>query len=137
MEEMVQYEGNYKSNSKKRNSSIEVLKILGLILIVLSHAVPFYGDSTNISYINLNLATKNIEEFIFIIFRNLGQIGNIIFIMCSSYFLIDSKKVNIKKIVQIILDCFIISIIYLLIYLLFRRKYFYKRNNIPTISNNF
>lgn len=102
----------------KRNSSIELLKILGLILIVLSHAVPFYGDKSAISYININMATSNISEFILIVFKNIGQIGNIIFIASSAYFLLESQKTKVEKIVNIIMDCFIISITYLLIYVL-------------------
>ena len=108
-----------KVDTKVRNSSIELLKIIGMILIVLSHAVPCYGDKSAISYIDVNLATDNISEFILIVFRNLGQIGNIIFIMCSAYFLIDSKNAKTKKILCIVFDCFIISIIYLVIYLFF------------------
>ena len=95
-----------------------MLKILGLILIVLSHAVPFYGDKLAISYINLNMATSDISEFFLIVFRNIGQIGNIIFIASSAYFLLESKRTKAEKIINIIMDCFIISITYLLIYVL-------------------
>lgn len=105
------------SSKKTRNSSIELLKILGIILIVLSHAVPLYGNKNVSSYINLDFATKDISEFILILFRYLGQIGNIIFIMCSSYFLVNSKEVKIKKVLYIIADCFIISIIFLMAHL--------------------
>ena len=106
------------SHKKTRNSSIELLKILGIILIVLSHAVPIYGNKEAISYINLNLATNDISEFILIVFRNLGQVGNILFIMCSAYFLIDSRETKAKKILHIIFDSFTISVLFLVIYLL-------------------
>lgn len=103
-------------SKKIRNSSIELLKIISLLLIVLSHAVPYYGDRTAISYIDLNLATNNLEQFILIIFRNIGYIGNIIFVMCSSYFLLDKNQVKIKKIWYMIMDSLTISIIYLILY---------------------
>ena len=102
-------------NKTIRNSSIEFLKIISLVLIVLSHAVPFYGDKNLISYINLNLATNDISRFILIVFRNLGYIGNIIFVMCSAYFLINKKQVKIKKVFYIVFDCLTISLIYLCI----------------------
>lgn len=107
------------SSKIARNSSIELLKIFGLILIVLCHSVPDYGNKELISYTDFSIATNNISEFILMIFKNLGQVGNIIFITCSAYFLIDSKKVKIKKILYIMSDCFIISIIYVIIHLLF------------------
>ncbi len=108
----------YKEKSKDRNSSIELLKIIGMMLIVLCHSVPFYGKTDALNYVDLTLATKNISEFIFIVFRNIGQIGNIIFVMCSAYFLVNSNATKTKKILYIISDCFVISILHLIIYLL-------------------
>ena len=107
-----------KECGKIRNSSIELLKIVGLILITLSHAIPCYGDKNAISYIDNSLATSNINEFAFIIFGNLGQVGNLLFIMCSAYFLINKNNVKINKIAYILSDCFIISVISLIIHLL-------------------
>lgn len=104
--------------SKKRNSNIELLKIIGIVLIILSHSVPLYGNKELISYVNINLATNDINEFILILFRYLGMIGNIIFVMSSAYFLIDSKKINMRKICYIIVDCFVISVAFLAICLL-------------------
>lgn len=101
--------------AKPRNSSIELLKIIGLILIVISHAVPCYSP-INVSYIDINYATNSIETFIMIIFRNMGYIGNIIFIMCSSYFLLDKTNIKAKKVWYMIVDCLVISVIYAMIY---------------------
>ena len=109
---------NTNVNIKNRNSSIELLKILGLIFIVLSHSVPCYGDKNAISFIDNNLATQNISEFILIVLGNLGQVGNLFFIMGSAYFLLDKNTTRMKKVAYIIADCFIISIISLLIHLL-------------------
>lgn len=92
----------YKEKSKDRNSSIELLKIIGMMLIVLCHSVPFYGKADALNYVDLTLVTKNISEFIFIVFRNIGQIGNIIFVMCSAYFLVNSNATKTKKILYII-----------------------------------
>ena len=51
--------------------------------------------------------------------RNLGQQGNIIFVICSAWFLIGSNRINLKKIVNIIIDSFLISVICLIVFKLF------------------
>ena len=102
---------------KERNINIDYLKILAIFLIIISHSVPFYGNSNSESYINLNFATYNLDIFIMIILRHLGQIGNCIFMIITSYFLCDSNKMKINKIFQIIIDTFIFSILILLIIL--------------------
>ena len=95
----------------KRNSSIELLKIFGMILIAISHSVPF----TNIPEFNINLASTNINNFILVIFKNLGHIGNLIFIISSAYFLTDSKKTKKEKVINLIIDTFIISMFFLIL----------------------
>jgi len=104
---------------KCRNSSIELLKIIAIVIIILCHAVPCSGVVTNVYYFNPTHATTNISEFILIIFRYLGGIGNILFFICSSYFLLNSKKVKKEKILKIIINSFIISILFLLLYTLY------------------
>ena len=61
-------------------------------------------------FIDIRNATNN--------YRYLGQIGNCIFIICSAYFLLDSKELNIKKVINIIFDTFIISIIIMILYII-------------------
>lgn len=102
-------------NNKERNSNIEFLKVIAIFVILLSHCVPFYGNQSEIWYINGNVSTNDIQLIIVKFFRLFGQIGNVIFITCSSWFLIDNNKINIKKILTIILDSWIISIIFLII----------------------
>lgn len=88
---------------KTRNSSLELLKIIALIFIVLTHASPFYGDASLISFHDFNVPANNIEEFIMLIIRYFGHFGNLIFIICSSYFLINNSR-SIKKAFPIIID---------------------------------
>lgn len=52
------------------------------------------------------------------IIRHFGALGNLIFITCSSYFLVDRKKCNWKKVLKLWCNTFIISIIILAIYLM-------------------
>ena len=92
---------------KKRLSNIELLKIISLFFISIQHII----SSSNI---NFGIASNNLEVIIFNCFRYFGCIGNTIFVICSAYFLLDSKGTNKKKIVYIFGDVFTISIIWLI-----------------------
>jgi surface polysaccharide O-acyltransferase-like enzyme len=96
---------------KKRNSSIELLKIIGMVLIAINHSVPIYGDQNSIAYVNLS-STTNFSTLILILLKSFGHLGNLIFIICSIWFLSDSNKTNIEKIIALITDTFIISILW-------------------------
>ncbi|MCM1495826.1 MAG: acyltransferase [Bacteroides sp.] len=94
----------------KRNSSIESLKIIAIVLIVLSHSIP-NGDTTiHPGAIDINMVTSNINIIIASYIKNLGQIGNDIFLICSTWFLVDSKCVKVNKIADMVGDCFFISV---------------------------
>ena len=76
---------------KKRNSNIELLKLISMMMICISHSTAYYVpnyDPLSDAYINLNHATTNPQIFILIIFYYLGQIGNAIFLTCSAFFFI-------------------------------------------------
>lgn len=87
-------------------------------MIVLSHSVPFWTIEFSNGMIDLNFARLDIQNIVLLIFRYVGQIGNVIFIICSSYFLLESKKANAKKVLYIIFDTFFISIAFLIFFLL-------------------
>lgn len=125
--------------AKQRKSSIELLRIIAILLIVLSHSNPYYADRSLISYINLDSPTTNINVLVVIIFRALGQVGNVIFIICSAWFLIDSKKVKINKVLAIFLDLTIISIIFLVVFVGINGKineYYFNLSAFPMIYKN-
>lgn len=103
----------------KQNSSIELLKIIGIILVVISHVVQtLRNESADVSYqdyvVNLNLATTNIQYLILSMLRYSGPLGNAIFFVCSAWFLLDSNKTNKRKILQLLMDIWVISIIILI-----------------------
>lgn len=100
----------------KRNSSIELLKIIAIIIIIISHSVPFGAYENYTSYLNLNVSTVSIQNLILSIFRHFGSLGNCIFIVCSCYFLIDSEKIKPKKIIKLIVDTTIISILIMIFF---------------------
>lgn len=98
---------------KKRNSSIELLKVFAIILIIINHCVQTVQIVNNIE----GVASNILNLIILNILRISGQIGNVIFIICSSYYLLDSNKIKLNKLITIILDTFIISIIWLIPFL--------------------
>ena len=94
-----------------RKSNIELLRIIAIVLIVLSHVLPKCNN------IDLNYAGLSLEKVVLVFFKYCGQIGNVLFIVITSYFLAgNSKKVNVKKLLSIIINMCIISWIFLVIF---------------------
>jgi peptidoglycan/LPS O-acetylase OafA/YrhL len=108
-------------SKKERNSSIELLKIIAMFMIVISHLAQSYGTlHTNLPvaqeyFYDLKIASANINNIIMILLRSLGAIGNDIFFICTAWFLVDSKKSNKKKVIEMLLDVWAINIAILLI----------------------
>ena len=101
-----------------RDSNIELLKIIAVFMIVISHSIPYAsGLLLPESGIDIWKASDNVQNIVLVFFRNLGPIGNLIFIICSAWFLIDINKVKSNKIAYIISDVFFISIAWLSFFL--------------------
>lgn len=98
----------------ERKSGIELFKVIAIFLIVLYHAIQtFWG--LEVEY--------NSQIVVIYLMRTIGQLGNIIFIVCSSWFLIEEKRENFKpqKYIKLLLSSTLISIIiFLLLKLVFR-----------------
>lgn len=109
---------------KERESGIESLKIIAMLLIVVSHVAQTYGTShgalniSNAYFINVAHATKNINNLITIFFRYFGALGNDIFFIASTWFLLESKKIKKQKIFEIIVDVWVVSITILLLFIM-------------------
>lgn len=101
---------------KNRDSRFELLKIIAIFLIVLSHILPF-TQSDLIAYVNLYKVSENFQIWILQFFKYCGQIGNAIFIICSAYFLIDNKC-SVKKILKLIFQTLFYSYLFLIFFLL-------------------
>ena len=110
------------SETKKRNSSIELLKLFGMLLIVISHvALTMNGISDSITkeaLFHISYATRDINSIILRFFAYGGYIGNAIFFTCSSWFLCDHKELKKEKIWQMIIDIWFISVIITAVYFL-------------------
>lgn len=108
---------------KDRKSGIELVKIIAIFLIIISHVTQTLITGTQFNNLQFNdgyynvTATTNINVFVLMIFRYLGALGNLIFIISSSYFLSNIEKSNKKKVFSLGLNTIIISLIYLAIFL--------------------
>ena len=114
----------------RRNSSVELLKIFAIFIIVLSHSLPRYGDTTLPFVIDYNIARLGISEFFQYLFYYLGQLGNDIFVVAFSYYLagkiIPSNdyencigreifRIDSKKLLGFAIDTWLISVTWLII----------------------
>ena len=100
----------------KRNSKLELLRIISIFFIVLSHYVVHSGLNID----NLPLGFNKIILDICI----LGNVGTMLFVLISGYFLINSNKVKIKKIIHFWLQVFFYSFFIYLLLLLFNKENF-------------
>lgn len=91
---------------KQRNSSIEVLRIIAMLFIVISHfSVHGVGD-----YISLNDMTPCFNKYL-LQSTQLGSLSVDIFVMISGYFCIKSKF-RIEKFIKLVLQVFFYSMLF-------------------------
>lgn len=103
---------------RERNSGIELLKIFAVVIIAFSHAMPVKASGGGTEYVmDLRLATDSIQRIIIVLFKYGGFLGNDIFIISSAWFLLESSKMNIKKVFYMMGDCFAVSVVSLFIFL--------------------
>lgn len=95
----------------ERKSGIELLRIIAILLICLSHAVQT-------SELFLDFSLNSFGIVVLSILRYSGQIGNVIFIICSSYFLTESSGIKRNKAFKILFDSMCISILIFICYLI-------------------
>ena len=110
----------------KRNSSIELLKLFAIFMIVINHVVQSLHCPNeymmNQDYVlDITVATTNIQHLILALFRHCGVLGNMIFFACSAWFLLDRGHASKKKILQLILDVWVISVTILVVVFILRR----------------
>lgn len=111
-----------------RDSNIELLKIVAIFLIVISHVVQTLGTDYGLGTYNdyvivLGHSTTNITTLILTSLRYFGGLGNDIFFICTAWFMIDRKPRAKKKILTLAFDTWLISIMMLIFVLVFRSGY--------------
>lgn len=102
-----------------RNSSVELLKVLAITLIVISHV----AQTLSANGYDIWNATGDMQNLSVSMMRYLGSIGNDIFFVCSAWFLLESRLVNWKKFLQLALDVWAVSVlICVVVYVLNNRE---------------
>lgn len=99
-----------------RNSGVELLRIIAILLICISHAVQTSEQFLDYSSLSFGIILLKI-------LRYSGQIGNILFVICSSWFLLDSKKMKHEKALKILMDSTLISIFIFLCFVISGYKF--------------
>lgn len=102
----------------KRNSGVELLRILSMFLIVLAHITQTASDLPSVP-IDVATASHQLSHFVLSMFYMFGAWGNIIFFIISAWFLLDSKEVKCKKLIYLVIEVWVLSVSILACFLLF------------------
>lgn len=109
---------------KQRNSSFEALKVIAVVMIIFSSALPYgttYTSGFDNVFVDLTITSISLEHVVLTLFRWFGQIGDTLFIACSAWFLCDRKTLRFERIGKMIADSWALSVLGLLIAFLFMR----------------
>lgn len=91
----------------QRNSTIELLRIISMILIVIFH---FCGRAYDL--MNIETSNQDLELLSKLIFHSLGQAGVPIFMFISGFYGMKFKK---NKLIDMMIQCFIYTTVFYLI----------------------
>lgn len=102
---------------KKRNSSIELLKLAAMLCIVISHVAQTLGTPrpellypADVFFDTVHTA-RTVPQFIILLFRHLGAFGNLLFFTCTAWFLCGSGRTRRSRIFQIAADVWMLSVL--------------------------
>ncbi len=102
---------------KKRESGIELLKVICIFLIILSHIVQTLGKDyyagVPVYIYDFSVASTNPISLTLALMRHLGHVGTSIFFICSAWFMVKMDAWNNKKIVRLWVEVFFFSMIFL------------------------
>lgn len=108
-----------------RNSAVEMAKIIGILLILLNHVVNalcYSNLEVDTNYIlDLSLPITGVTNMIILIITYFGCLGNLLFFTASAYYLSNRETCNYKKVLRMILDVWVISILWLIVALIYTR----------------
>ena len=91
----------------ERKSNIEILRILAMLLVVLSH-VSYHGVNDLIGGYK-NISNHFNESLLRCLLT--GNLGNVIFMMITGYFLCESKNVKLDKLLKVVVQVLTYSIL--------------------------
>lgn len=101
-----------------RNSAIEALKLLAMVLIIFSHAMPASAPTPGEQLMALEQVTQSKQRFLINLLQYGGQIGNAVFLVSSAWFLVGSRTAKPRKMLYMAADTFTISVAFLAVFLL-------------------
>ena len=93
----------------KRNSNLEILRIIAIIFII-AHHFSVHG------FENVNFAVTNVNSYLIYFFALFGEIGVDVFILISAYFMINSKF-TFKKLLILGGEVYFYSVAFFLLFL--------------------
>ena len=109
---------------KQRESGVELLKLAALFIIVISHVTQSLGRDMSAAGIpndyllHFKSASADPVVLVLAVFRHFGSLGNLIFFVCSAWFLCDSKRAKTDKIISLAADIWVVSVLMLAGFLL-------------------
>ena len=103
-------------SSKKRDSNLELLRILGMFLIILYHS------ARHADYGKMLAEPFGLNTLVNVILTSWGQVGNIVFVLISSWFLIEQEGICFKKVMNIFLQAWSYSVLILVFVILGRLR---------------
>lgn len=110
---------------EKRITNIELVRIIAMFLIIMSHYKGYSGFE--VSDFN-NIINKTFLNTFF----NFGTLGVSLFIIISGYFY-DKNKITIYKLIKLLLQIFVYSILGLLIGIILKSDQFTIKNIVKSI----
>ena len=112
--------------NNNRRSSIELLKVLAILLVIINHVIQTLCESNEYlvyqNYlIDITHVTRSGQQLLLAMLRYSGAFGNTLFFVCSAFFFLEKKESDKKKIFHILADVYIFSIFFLAIVLMTNR----------------
>ncbi len=120
MEHHRRIEMNTAEGQKPRQSNIDALKLIAVLLVVVSHVAQTVIKTDNpytplhAYVLDLSSGVSNIQELLLVLFFYCGKWGNIIFFVISAWFLLDSEEWKKKKWLDMLVEIWVISVVILL-----------------------
>lgn len=94
-----------------RNSGVELLRLIGMVTIFICHSAPLISEMPRTNgFLSFDIPANTI----FNLFVYCGYFGNVIFSIIAAYYLCDSSRVKANKLLILIFNSFLISVIFLL-----------------------
>lgn len=113
---MIENSISKQASKQARSSGIELLKILAIFIIVISHVTQTLTSvNTDVPWtdymIDISKASANGVNMALLVLRTFGIFGNSIFFISSAWFLLNNDRVKAKKELKLFLDVWTISVL--------------------------